>query len=332
MDCKGEAKMITAELKNSFLGIIKGNNDPLHIQKLYNYCYKIAEASLWAKLKMNPNEMSKFGTTPQQIAYDSISLLFINNVAGIMNLQQAYKNWEKKIVDESDIDFFLHSLVWKSLEQEIYNLQKESDPIFAKIHKTISIGISQNNYRKVHHFGTVYVISDSYSDIEGPVIPAEEFLLIPVQLFLYRQKKLLEGLIEYIQQNTEYFPAIPLNLLVRQIKEIYLRENFRADNYDEFRLIEIWDIILNVKDNIFDKINRSYVENGKLNKHEADKIVQIFNNISNDLVNGGMHLNLVDYFENVFCEVGKDEYYLKYQKILNYLFNIYRDEIQASLF
>ena len=323
--------MITEELKISFFIVINGGNDQLQIKKLYNYCYKIAEASIWANLKMYPRELAKFGITPKQLSHDSISQLFVNNSSGIMNLQQSYKNWEKEIVDESDIDFFLHGLVWKGLEQNIYNLQKESDPIFAKIHKTISVGVSQNNYRKVNHFGTVYIIPELYYEIEGPVISAEEFLLFPANLFLFKQKKLLDGLIEYIQKNTEYFPAIPLNLLVKQIKEIYLCKNFRADDCDEFRLIEVSDIITNVRDNISEKIIKSYVEKGKLNKEESNKIIQIFNNISDDLMDGGMHLSLIDYFENMFCETGKNEYYSKYQKILNYLFNIYRDEIQTKL-
>ena len=81
--------MLTSEIKNSFQEIIEGSKNQLNIKNLYNYCYKIAEASVWAKLKMSPNDQAKLGTTPKQIAYDAVSQLFINNAAGVLNIQQS---------------------------------------------------------------------------------------------------------------------------------------------------------------------------------------------------------------------------------------------------
>ncbi len=324
--------MIDRALKESFFKIVvHGNKDHWHIKLLYDYCYKVALASIWAKTKYKNIDFRKFGITPEQLAHDSIEPLFVLNNEGMINIQHSYENWGKNISDESDIDFFLHRIIWKSLEQRIVNLQKESDPVFAKILKTISIGISKYNYKKVNHFGTVYIISGSYEEIDGPVISPQEFKQIPAPLFLTKQRELIDGLFLYIQQNKEYFPALPLYLLVKRIKDLYVGDNIKTGSYNEFKLIEISDIISGVKNNIVEKIQKSYVEKGKLNKDEAKKIINIFNDISHDLINGGMNINIMNYFETEFKGTSKEEYYSKYQKILSYLYNIFREEISANL-
>ncbi len=323
--------MIDKEAAAVFRSFIEGNEDALLVKKLYSYCIKIAEASVWAKYGKAGNDLRRMGITCEDLAHDAVSPLFLKNTSGITVICNSYLKWNKKIEDDAEIDFFLHRVVWKSLEQRVASLYKETDPFFAKIIKTVSAGIDGLDYKKVYHFGTAYILRADLAEISGPVINQKEFNCFPSSLFLNRQKKLFDGLTSYIEKNTSYFPAIPLNLLVKRIKEINLSEELRLENADDFDLIELNDIINNAKHLIKEKIKNTYRAKGKLSEDETGKIVKIFEDISADLRNGGMHLNIMDYYEKVFGDTCAEIYYTRYQKILSYLYNIYREEISSGL-
>ncbi len=314
-----------------FYKIINDEYSGQDIKLLFNYCQKIAEVYARTNSKVRGKNLEKWNNTLNDLVSESVAPLFTLNCKGKLNLQQSYDKWELPINEDSDIDFFLHRLVWRSVEQRINSLLKESDPFFAKILKTISMGVAHNDYIKVNYFGKVYIIHASEKEIEGAVIPLEEIWNIPQNYFLNKQKNLLDGLMSYLKENTDYFPAIPLNEIIKRIKNLYLNNNIRPKALDEFEMIEIIDLIKNANQNIINKINSSYVQNNKLNKDEVKKIIGIFNVISSDLVNGSMKGNLVDYFEETFQGIPKSMYYDKYQKILNYLYKIFRNEIASKL-
>lgn len=318
----------TAEI---FYKIIEEEITEQDIKHLFNYCVKIAEIYARSSSKVTGKNLERWNNTLKDLASDSVTPLFINNCNDKLFLKQSYENWASPIKDDGDIDFFLHRVVWKSVEQKITALLKESDPFFAKILKTISVGIAKNDYKKINFFGTVYIIPDPQNEIEGPVIPPEEMWEIPQKYFLKKQKKLLDGLILYITENTNYFPAIPLNELIKRVKNLYLSNNIHDNSLDDYEIIEIKDFLKTTNKNIQNKIIGTYLQKNKLNDDEIKKIIGIFKSISSDLMNGGMNGNLIDYFEEFFPETAKDEYYSKYQKILNYLYKIYRSELAEKL-
>jgi hypothetical protein len=82
--------------------------------------------------------------------------------------------------------------------------------------------IKKLNYSKMVHLGTVYVVKDKAAACppSARFIPQEEFMKISLDC-KKNKKDLLSSLIGYIAVHTEYFPAIPLNLLV----EKYIEQN-----------------------------------------------------------------------------------------------------------
>lgn len=319
------------ELRDTFFSVINCGNENARFKRLFNYCIKIAEAYAGSSSKVTKKNLYKWNIKFDDLVFDSVSPLFIKNNKDVIELSKSFENWNNEINDDGDVDFFLHRVVWKSVEQRITQLLKESDPFFAKILKTISVGINKYDFKKVNYFGTVYIISAEHSEIAGPVIKSEEFLQIPNKYFLRKQKKLLDGLLNYIGENTNCFPALPLYEMVKRIKSLLLLGYNNDADSDDINMLEIRDLIEKARVNVQEKINSTYSSKNKLSKIELEKISDIFNGISRDLMDGGMNINLVNYFEEYFPSVPREEYYNKYQKILYYLYNIYRNELSSKL-
>ena len=319
------------KIREIFYLIKEGKYEEKDIKLIFNYCLKIGEASAGANPRVTESNLKKWNITVKELIFESAAPLFTKNSRNILNLRQSIINWKSDIVDDSDIDFFLHRVVWKSVEQRIMNFIKESDPFFNKILKTVSIGITRNHYKKFNYFGVVYVIPVSHNEIDGPVITDEEFSEIPINFFIKKQKKLLDGLMRYLTENTPYFPAIPLNALIKKIKDLYLGGNTQRVNSNESGLFEIKDLINQSKENVIAKLKTTYLRKNKLNNNDIEKIIRIFNSISNDLIDGGLNSNMIAYFEEFFPDESKEIYYNKYQKILNYLYKNFKAEIISKL-
>lgn len=323
---------MNTKIKETFYLVIDGKGNENDLKELFNYCVNISEIYLWSSSRVSEGNLNKWNVTIKELAFDSIVSLFTKNSRGNLAIIQSYLNWESEIADESDLDFFLHRVVWRSSEQRLVNLMKETDPVFTKILKTISTGISQNGYKKLSYFGVVYVVADEHSEIAAPVISSDEFWKIPQSYFLKKQKKLLEGLLQYLKRETEYFPALPLNDMIKRIKDLHLNNNIRNLRSDDFEIIELNDLVNHAKEHIINKINSSYLSKGKLNKKDIDKIIAVFDNIAEDLMDGGINSGMMVYFEKHFPGEPKDKYYDKYQAILNYLHKIFKSEISSKLF
>lgn len=301
------------------------------IKTLFHYCLKVGEIYARSNTKVSVKNLSKWDISEKDLVFEAVAPLFTKNRKGKLNIQQSLENWKSPVADQKDFEFFLNKIVWKRVEQKIMNLIKDSDPFFGKILKTVSVAISQNNYQKTSYFGVVYIIKSSSKRISGPVITPEEFVKIPPEYFLSKQKKLLDGLTSYLTEETDYFPAIPLNELIKKVKELYLNDPVNYINYDDSGKIEIQDLVTQAKENVISKIHTTYLNKSKLSGQDVGRITNIFNNISLDLIDGGVNSNMISYFEDSFPDVPKELYYEKYQKILNYLYKNFKEEIKSKL-
>jgi hypothetical protein len=202
---------------------------------------------------------------------------------------------------------------------------KERDPLFGKIANTINVGINNFGYIKTSVLGTVYIVSSDRDEIEFPLITKESFQKIPAHIFILKQEKLIKEILIYIEKNTEYFPAIPFNELIKRIKEIHLHGydlNKAAEAIAQPN--EIDEIVNNALENIIDEIKQSYVGKEKISLKEGEMIKDAFLLISEDMKNGGIKNGIFSYLQKVNPQLERSEYYDKLSGIMYYLFNRYK--------
>src|SRR3972149_527188 len=79
--------------------------------------------------------------------------------------------------------------------------------------------IKKGGYKKVSHFGKRYIIQSTCDEIKGKAIDQDSFEKLPTVLFQNR-KTLLGDIFTYLENGTEFFPAIPLNALVIRLRNL----------------------------------------------------------------------------------------------------------------
>lgn len=304
--------------------IQKTKNETLtqaEINLLIEYSLKIAISFLKNNYKSKINHSLYYQDTLEDLAIDSIVPLFIKNNSGILGLKRSLENWSTPIDDEINAEFFISKIVWKRTDQTLTNLLKEKDPFFEKILKTLSLCVAKNDLKKLRYFGTVYIVQDNLTELNSNLIKYDSFKNIPSEIFGYKQIVLFDKLFEYIKTKTEYTPAIPLNLLVKRIKEFHIEKSkieeieFSTDD-NSF----IYDEIINTGLNsLQEKIDTFYIPNGRLSKDDSELLMASFEDITKDMLNGGMSGSLFDYLKFRKNTLTSEQFYNNYHTIMNNL-------------
>ena len=303
------------------------------IKILYSLCLKIAGGYI-AKVHSDKFcSQNRWNDTIDDVASDCVVPLFINNEQDTLHIIHSYNNWNSKILTENDARFFISRLVWNRVEQRMAKVLKERDPVFNKIHKTLTNCIDGSSYKKLTFFGRAYFVRGSVDEIYAPVIDHDEFNNFPSSIFYKKRNSLLEELFNFITQNTVCFPAIPVNILVQRIKLLYASENKLTNNVHPIyeQEIDLKDVLKKCLLSIDEDLKTKYYSTNKLNAEECKLINNTFYQISLDLKNGGMKGSLFSYMKDVDNSIESDEFYSKYHGIVNYLFKGFKSDIEEFI-
>ena len=304
-----------------------------NINFLISKSYRISNSFLQAKFKNNLKSLQNDILTIDDIAMTAIIPLFLKNEDGEMGIKSSISKWNDKLETESDCEFFLSRIIWRRVDQAVTKILKERDPFFEKILKTLNVCINTTELKKIRFFGTVLILENQFSKITKPVIDEDRFNLIPEKSFTFKQAELFLNIFDYLKTNTDFSPAIPLNLLVKRIKnsflnEIYFQTGYSFNNIEE---ISLQEIVNNGLTDIKKKLDINYVSKNKIGQEDADFIYGAFNNISKDMLNGGMNDSLFSYLKDYNQSLTREIFYVKYHHIMNYLLTQFKNNISKNV-
>jgi len=210
-------------------------------------------------------------------------------------------------------------------------LFKEQDPFFAKILDSVNYLIKKGGYKKVSYFGKRYIVQSTYDEIKSKVIGQDSFDKLPCSLFQNR-KTLLAGIFNCIENETEFFPAIPLNALVKMLKNLnnsdYKIKESVLDYSFNFDADEL--VYLGLSSAV-EKLRDSYTTKGKLSECESQSFRMALKDMAEDLKDGGITRGLYDYLNQHITDLKKNEYQNKYHNILEYLLKVMKNTIREKL-
>ena len=136
----------------------------------------------------------------------------------------------------------------------------------------------------------------------------------------------------YLEKETKFVAAIPLNDLIYRLKHINFSEYAAVESSDfsrkQFEMNEIINIGLASS---LMKLNDSYCAKGKLNAKEGESIRSALVDICEDLKNGGVNPGLYNYLSPYIKDLSKEAYKENYQSILEYLLKITKSVIADNL-
>lgn len=310
-----------------------GNITELSLNLLIKVSYELALVNVRKKISKISNVNKRWNLSTEDLAIESISNLFIrNSKRERLNLECFLSNWTDPIRDDLDALYFLNKIVNISIDQYMNKLFRDTDPYFAKIIDTLYVSIKKLNYSKLDHLGTVYIVKDNLNTslpASIKIIPAEEFSNICFEHFT-KKTDLLSYIMNYIEFNTKYFPAIPINLLVERIignnHQVY-----SLTEVNEFERISIDDIIFSSLERIINKMKRTYLNTNKLTQSEADYLASALTDIAFDFREGKTIEQLSDYLQVYINDFSIELYKNRYRNILEYLVKLFKKSIAGKL-
>ena len=291
---------------------------------IYNKCLRIAITTVAKKYPDTCRKLYNIDSTFEGIASDAIIPLFTSNNPGEpIGLLKSLQLWEKPIEKDEDADFFIHKVVWNRVAQHITRMLKESDPFFKKIHSSLKHYIDKNNYNKLSYFGIVFITETHNKAIVGQVISNEETENLPDTLFYCKYDKILENVFMFIEKETDYFSAIPLNALIRRLKSIKWNEHMdlngvTAQPHFEDKM-DINSIVASSLKHIYKNLDQSYSKGLRIDEKLLNAYKSTLKDIAEDLKNGGISRGLYEYLNFYMNDLSKDEFYKGYHSQLNYL-------------
>lgn len=313
-------------------------NDRCHqtIKYLYEYCFRIALKSITKKYGSERHIFSSSELTFESLATDALAPLFTRSSDDEpIGLLRSLLLWESPVETDENADFFLHKVVWNRIAQHITRMLKETDPLFKKIHSSLKYYIDKNEFNKLTYFGTVYITEKNITTITSNVIHGETFENLPDYLFFYKYEEMLSNLITHLEVETDFFPAIPLNALVRKLKFIN-RSDFESStctsSYDYIQdKLEIETIIENAYLKTCENLDRPNKKNSKLDKNVIIAFKSVLKDVTHDMKNGGMSRGLFEYFSFYMKDLTKEEFYANYHPQLNYLISLFKKSIADQI-
>ena len=224
---------------------------------------EICQTIALSYLHYNYRKVYKFlqneNLTLEEFALDALAPLFCKDEQNnIISIQVSFNNWQPEIKTEDDALFFLNKIVASRVEQHIYSFLKEEDPFFSKILDSVNYLIKTQGYKKSQSLGKTYIIKSDDEICDTLFISPQEFENIPAPLFSDK-KKLIPNLIDYLEKETKFVAAIPLNDLIYRLKHINFSEYAAVESSDntrnQFEMNEIINIGLTSS---LKKLNNSY--------------------------------------------------------------------------
>ncbi|MCX8106002.1 MAG: hypothetical protein N3D80_09050 [Ignavibacterium album] len=301
-------------------------------RKLIEVSYRIAQNYVSYNHRRVKKILISEEITPAELALEAISSLFeVDGNKRFTVINDALEKWLPPVSSEEEALFFLNKLVQKKTEQHISKLLRQADPFFSRLLDKINYHIKKNGYQKIHFLGNVYIVPGEFQKISGRVIKEEDFNNIPKSLFNL-SSGLLANLFNYLEQETEFSKAIPLNLLIFRLKETE-SSLFEIDEStsDYIEKSNVDSIIQKALNSTLQKLNESYLQKNKIDKNELLLFEKTLRDIAFDLKDGGVNPGLHKYLFAHSPNISPELYSQRYRNILEYLFKLLKQNIAYEL-
>lgn len=296
---------------------------------------KIAINLLQKKFNHDFYKFSSHGLTIQDIAIDSTAPLFIKDKSGELPIRKALLSWDKVITDDVSAYYFLSKIIGNRIEQEIAKKLKEADPFFGKILRSVNHLVETNRINKASWFGVAYLIEKEQDEITQKPTEPEFIESLPAKLFIGSNEKIIANLFSYIKSETDFFAAIPLNALIRKIKQVngsFLQQRsseLTKENYEE--KLNVDKVVKDSLNFVNDKVDKFYLNKGKLSPVETETLKKVLLELSEDMKDGGISRGLYEYINEHMIDLSKDDFYKQYHQTLDYLLRLLKKEIASRL-
>lgn len=280
----------------------------------------------------------------KDFAISAVTPLFLRNQQNEYSIKTAFKSWGTPIRTQTEATAFLHKLIKSRVDQHLSESIRNSDPHHMKLQRTIYHFARKQNFKIMKRSGKTYFAKSDIRGTSRKFIDEEAFESIPYYL-LSNDETLLAEITSYLEAETDFIPAIPVNILIRRLKYLRGSEEYNFDiEHGENREIKTesrtnyMDDTIHVNDMISYAISKStakldkfYLGKNKLNSREAGSLKAAIADMAWDIQHGFTCHGLHNYLDAYMESLSREDYESKYQNILEYLLKTIKTTIAQSM-
>jgi hypothetical protein len=320
------------KMNSEIIDLFKDLESHSSINKVIEICQKIALSYLHYNYKKVYKFLKCEYLTLDELSIDAIVPLFLKDKSNEnISIKSSFNNWIPSIKTDEDVLFFLNKVVASRVEQHLSSILLEEDPFFSKILDSVNYIVKLQGFKKIQSLGRSYIISNDYIVVDTLFIDPIEFEKIPVHLFTDK-KKLLVNLLSYLENETNFVVAIPLNDLILRLKHINFADYiYRISPDIPNKKFEMDELVSMALDSTLAKLNNSYTLKGKLNVEESISISNALKDMCEDLMDGGINPGLFNYLSPYIKDLNNEMYKEKYHNIIEYLLKSTKSTIAENI-
>lgn len=296
------------------------------VNRLIEYCWQLAAAILRKRYGSRNQLFNPDANSIEDTAIDAITPLFSGEKPGLLT---SLEQWWKPVNTEAEAAWFLNSLLLRRVNQQVGILLKTQSPVFAHLLKVVNYHISVNDWAKISHFGTLFIVESGTTGIIGRTIDSEIFEQFPDELFYGRIGQVIRNLFQFIHTSGLYFPAIPLYRLVRQL-ELWHNLNWETDQAVQEYNPEVDEIFRIGLDQTLRRLKQIYLDKNKLSIEEGRTLETAFQEIVRDMQDGGINRSLLEYLRTFMPQLETARFYQRYRPVMEYLLRTMKNSMREA--
>ncbi|MGE5500141.1 MAG: hypothetical protein ACM3Q2_18870 [Syntrophothermus sp.] len=323
---------LTYNVMNSLQMLDSNSLTQSELNHFTKFCCSVSFSCVNRRRKSLTKLTDKNSITLYDIATNALIPLFSRNESDeLYVLKNAFRNWQPAIKTQTDAIAFLNKIIDHRVEQQISALLKEDDPLFAKILTYVLYMAKKKGFIKKNINGTVHLIQNNGEEIAGSTIDSHNFQLLPVRLFL-SEDNMFDDILSYLNSETAFAQAIPLNQLVQKLKSFRQNEfDYMDRNANILSELAINDIVKLGLQEALSKLETTYIKKKKLSRTEGNIFRKTLTDLAEDIKEGGIHPGFYEYISLYMKNISKEKYREDYQYILEYLYKLMKNTIAAQL-
>lgn len=314
------------------LGLFSDSGSQSSINQLVEKTFKIAVSYIRFSNRKISKIFSFEELSVEEAAISAITPLFCKESEDkIIPIIREFQSWQPPIINEDDAIFFLNTIISSRVEQHISKMLKEHDPFFSKILDSINYLIKKDGFKRVSYFGRKYIVQDHNTKISGKLIDQESFYHLPIRLFK-NKKNIIASILVYLENDSEYIPAIPLNALVIRLRNLNSSNfNVETSTNETITTFDAAELVNAGFDAAVNKLRVTYFEKGKITEMELICLKKTLRDIADDIKDGGINRGLFDYMVVYMPSINRSVFKEKYHNMLEYLYKVMKNTIRDRL-
>ncbi|MGE5401759.1 MAG: hypothetical protein ACM3S2_15265 [Ignavibacteriales bacterium] len=273
----------------------------------------------------------------RDFAIRAVTPLFTADESSEYAIKVAYKNWDSPISSQTEAIEFLNKLIESRIEQYFYSYLRNSDPLFSRLLNFVLRLGKKSGLDKITRNGSILLVRPGTPRTNQRSVDEDNFCSLPSYLFSDRNTMLLD-IISYLEAETDFFPAVPVNMLVRRLKSLKENEYFISSmnvisnsGFEIDDMININDMVSFAVKKSTAKLEKSYLRKNKLDVQETGLLKAVIKDMATDIKDGGTCRGLHKYLDNYINNMNRETYESKYQNILEYLLKTIKLTIAESM-